>query len=55
VFVLTDLTGRVVLETPIVGAQAFVGGAVLPNGIYFFRIQQPSGGCVGSGKVAVLR
>ena len=54
-FVLTDLTGRVVLETPIVGAQAFVGDAVLPDGIYFFRIQQPSGVCVGSGKVAVMR
>lgn len=54
VFSLQDLTGRVLLETPISGGQVSLKNSNLAKGIYFFKIwknEQP----VGSGKVAVVR
>lgn len=54
VLALQDMTGRVLLETPISGGQVFLKNANLPKGIYFFKIQK-NGLSVGSGKIVVVK
>ncbi len=53
-FVLQDLTGRVLLQTPISGGQVYLGNAGLPKGIYFFNIQK-NGRSVGCGKIVLVK
>jgi hypothetical protein len=53
--VLTDVTGQMVLETPIVEGQVYLEGTVLPNGLYFFRVQRATGEVTGSGRLVVVR